>query len=77
MVMDNLPDKTVLLDLVRMKMPFGRYKGVLLYQLPEPYVVWFHQKGFPKGRLGILLSTLYEIKLNGLEPLLTPLLKNP
>lgn len=57
-------------------MPFGKYKGVVLCQLPEPYLVWFHQKGFPKGRLGSLLSTLYEIKLNGLEGLLTPLLKN-
>jgi len=73
--MDN-PDQTVLTDLVRVKMPFGRYKGALLYQLPEPYVVWFHQKGFPKGRLGMLLSTLYEIKLNGLEDLLKPLVNN-
>jgi len=70
---DTLPDKTVLPDLVKMEMPFGRYKGVLLYQLPEPYLVWFHRKGFPKGRLGILLSTLYEMKLNGLESLLIPL----
>ena len=75
---DILPDKTVLLDLVKVRMPFGRYKGVLLYELPEPYLVWFHQKGFPKGRLGMLLSTLYEIKLYGLESLLIPFTKpNP
>ena len=49
-----LPDETVLIDLVRIKMPFGRYKGVVLHELPEPYLVWFHQKGFPKGRLGML-----------------------
>ena len=73
---DIHPDKTALLDLVRMEMPFGRYKGMRLYQLPEPYLVWFHQQGFPKGRLGMLLSTLYEIKLNGLESLLTPLTKS-
>jgi len=73
--MDNLPDQTVLTDLVKVKMPFGKYKGTLLYQLPEPYVVWFHARGFPKGRLGMLLSTLYEIKLNGLESLLIPLVK--
>ena len=70
-----LPDQTVLLDLVRMKMPFGKYKGRILCELPEPYLVWFHQKGLPKGRLGDLLATLYEIKLNGLEPLLTPLIR--
>ena len=48
-------------------MPFGKYKGFILCNLPEPYLVWFKQKGFPAGRLGILLETLYEIKLNGLE----------
>jgi uncharacterized protein (DUF3820 family) len=75
--MDNplIPDKTILTDLVSVKMPFGKYKGWLLYKLPEPYLVWFSQKGFPAGRLGILLATLYEIKLNGLESLLIPILK--
>lgn len=68
-------DDSVLLDLVRMKMPFGKYKNVTLCDLPEPYLVWYHQKGFPDGRLGMLLSTLYEIKLNGLEYLLKPLRK--
>lgn len=59
-----------LLQLTTMKMPFGKYKGFILCNLPEPYLVWFKQKGFPAGRLGILLETLYEIKLNGLEYLL-------
>jgi len=63
------------MDLVEQNMPFGKYKGTPLYRLPEPYLVWFKQKGFPAGRLGILLSTLYEIKLNGLEFLLKPLTK--
>jgi uncharacterized protein (DUF3820 family) len=63
-------DKKILLDLVQMDMPFGKYKGWKLFRLPEPYLVWFKQKGFPKGRLGMLLETLYEIKLNGLEYLL-------
>jgi uncharacterized protein len=66
-------DKTVLLDIVSMKMPFGKYKGRVLCDLPEPYLVWFNSKGFPNGRLGMLLQTLYEIKLNGLEHLLKPL----
>ena len=66
----GLPDPKILTDLTTMKMPFGKYKGRVLKDLPEPYLVWFHNKGFPKGRLGMLLNTLYEIKLNGLEYLL-------
>ncbi len=65
-----MPDSRILKNLVEMKMPFGKYKGWLLYRLPEPYLVWFKQNGFPKGKLGILLETLYEIKLNGLEHIL-------
>jgi len=66
-------DPETLLQLVSMKMPFGKYQGYLICNLPESYLVWFNQKGFPAGKLGILLSTMYEIKLNGLEYLLTPL----
>ncbi len=65
----------VLLKLVTMRMPFGKYKDCILCDLPEPYVTWFQQKGFPRGELGMLLATLYEIKLNGLEHLLKPLRK--
>lgn len=68
-------DKTIIQDLVSMKMPFGKYKGRTLCDLPEPYLNWFNNKGYPAGRLGILLQTLYEIKLNGLEYLLKPLRK--
>jgi uncharacterized protein len=71
--MNEMPDKELFLDLVREKMPFGRYEGRLICNLPEAYLVWFKQKGFPKGRLGLLLATMYEIKLNGLEYLLEPL----
>ena len=60
-----------LVDLVTMKMPYGKYKGYVLCDIPEYYLVWMHGKGFPEGKLGMLLSTLYEIKLNGLEYLLT------
>jgi len=63
----------VLKQLVTMKMPFGKFKGRLLCDLPEPYLVWFKQQGFPKGKLGVLLGSIYEIKLNGLEGLLEPL----
>ncbi|WP_256009763.1 DUF3820 family protein [Desertivirga xinjiangensis] len=63
-------------ELVTMKMPYGKYKGTILCYLPEPYLVWYHSKGFPEGKLGMLLHTMYEIKLNGLEYLLTPLKKS-
>ncbi len=51
------------------KMPFGKYRGTTLIDLPETYIVWFHSKGFPEGKLGQLLGLLYEVKLNGLEHL--------
>ena len=61
------PDHKQLIQLVEMEMPFGKYKGRLLIDLPEPYLVWFRQQGFPKGNLGALLQLCYEIKVNGLE----------
>lgn len=61
--------------LANMEMPFGRYRGRALMDLPEPYVVWFRGQGFPEGELGRLLAQLYEIKLNGLEGLLEPMRK--
>ena len=65
----------LLVDLVSVRMPFGKYKGRVLCDLPEAYLAWFHQKGFPPGEIGIQLSSLYEIKLNGLEYLLKPIRK--
>lgn len=62
-----------LIKIANMKMPFGKFKGVTLIDLPEPYVVWFYKQGFPKGELGTLLAQLYEIKVNGLEHLFIPL----
>lgn len=65
----------ILIQLVRMEMPFGKYKGTLLYKLPVSYLEWFAAKGFPPGKLGMCLQTLYEIRLNGLEYLLKPLIE--
>ncbi len=56
-------------------MPFGKYKNVLLCNIPEYYLSWYNSKGFPQGKLGMQLQTMYEIKLNGLEYLLEPLKK--
>jgi uncharacterized protein len=70
--MDILPDREYLLKFANAKMPFGKYTGRLLIDLPEPYVVWFRQKGFPKGELGEMFSLLYEIKVNGLDYLFDP-----
>ncbi|HEX9513758.1 MAG TPA: DUF3820 family protein [Puia sp.] len=67
------PNPELLLDLVKMQMPFGKYKGTILCNLPVSYLEWFQREGFPKGKLGMLLATMYEIKSNGLEKLLDPL----
>jgi uncharacterized protein (DUF3820 family) len=61
------PDKAAFIQLATTKMPFGKYKGLRLVDLPEPYLVWFSRKGFPEGTLGKLLQAVYEIKRNGLE----------
>jgi len=69
------PNSEILLQLVKMKMPFGKYKDRLLCDLPVSYLEWFARKGYPAGKLGMLLQTIYEIKLNGLDYLLAPLRK--
>lgn len=74
MPLDTLgPKPELLLDLVKTKMPFGKYKDTIISELPVSYLEWFSSKGFPTGKLGQLLQTMYEIRLNGLEFLLQPL----
>lgn len=63
----------ILTDLVKVEMPFGKYKGTKICNLPMYYLEWLKQQGFPKGNLGMLLETMLEIKMNGLEYLLAPL----
>ncbi|MCL2915433.1 DUF3820 family protein [Shewanella corallii] len=65
-----------LVEAINQIMPFGKYAGRKLLMLPEPYLVWFHSKGFPEGKLGRQLALVYEIKLNGLESTFAPLLKD-
>jgi len=67
-------DEHQLVSLARAKMPFGKYKDRYLIHLPENYLVWFKQNGFPAGKLGQQLELVYEIKLNGLEHLIYPLM---
>lgn len=68
------PQKEHLIKLANTKMPFGKYKGWYLVNIPEPYYVWFRQKGFPPGQLGDMLHEMYEIKVNGLEGLIKQLI---
>lgn len=70
-----LENQQVLIEAINQVMPFGKYAGRKLLQLPEPYLVWFHGKGFPEGKLGEQLALMYEVKLNGLEGMLEPLLR--
>lgn len=64
-----------LIKLANMRMPYGKYKGQLLVHIPEPYYVWLRQKGFPTGKLGVQLQQMHEIKVNGLEELIYPLIR--
>ena len=64
----------ILKDICQVKMPFGKYKDTILADLPISYLEWFMRNGgFPQGKLGMQLATIYEIKLNGLMDLLKPL----
>lgn len=66
-----------LLEAINQTMPFGKYQGRKLLDLPEPYLVWFHRQGFPDSKLGRQLALMYEVKLNGLEGMLRQGLKGP
>ena len=65
-----LSQQEQLIKLAHTKMPFGKYEGRFLIDLPEYYVVWYRNKGFPSGTLGEQLKLVYELKLNGLEELI-------
>ncbi len=71
-MMDN---RNELIKLANTIMPFGKYKGHFLIHIPEPYLVWMKNEGFPKGRIGEQLAIILEIKVNGLESLIYPLIK--
>ncbi len=64
-----------LIELANTRIYFGKYKGRLLIEIPEDYLVWYKSKGFPPGKLGKQLEQMLEIKINGLEKLIYPLIK--
>lgn len=68
--------KEILIDLVTKRMPYGKYKGSLICDIPEHYLIWVQRQGFPQGKLGIWLQTMYEIKLNGLDHIIHTLKAN-
>jgi len=70
-------EKTDLIKLAKMEMPFGKYQGNALIDLPEAYLIWFANRGFPEGELGQLMALALEIKINGLESLIEPLKRIP
>jgi len=70
---DHVFDKTDLVRLVTTTMPFGKYQGKVLIDLPEEYLLWFSKKGWPEGQLGMLMALALEIRINGLEGILKPI----
>lgn len=74
---DLSDEQRLLASLVTTKMPFGKYQGRLLADLPEAYILWFEREGFPSGQLGRQLALMHTIKVNGLEALLDPLRSRP
>ncbi|MCH8557259.1 MAG: DUF3820 family protein [Balneolia bacterium] len=69
------PDPQFMIDLVNARMPFGQHEGRWITELPVHYLEWFERKGFPAGKLGQQIATMYEIKTNGLDAILRPLIQ--
>lgn len=64
------PNPQILIDIVQTRMPYGKYKGTIIADLPIYYLEWMSSKGFTKDKMGMLLSTAFEIKTNGLSEIL-------
>jgi uncharacterized protein (DUF3820 family) len=75
-ITSQILDNASLLEAINQTMPFGKYAGRKLLHLPEPYLVWFNKKGFPENKLGQQLALMHEVKVNGLESMLAPLLRD-
>ena len=70
-----MTNREELVKIANFKMPYGKFKGLLLVNIPEPYYTWYAGKGFPEGKLGEYMAIMNEIKINGLEKLIRPLIK--
>lgn len=68
--MNLFPDRKKLIELAHYKMPYGKFKGRYLVDLPEAYLIWFQRNGFPKGKLGEHMKAILEVKMNGIEGLI-------
>lgn len=75
MEINSFDNSKQLIELAHTKMPFGKYEGYFLIDLPEHYIVWYRQKGFPNGKLGQFMALVYELKLNGMEPMVREIRK--
>ena len=73
MLMEKNNQHELLIKLANTRMPYGKYKGKYLVDLPEHYIVWYRNKGFPAGKFGEMLHLIYEIQLNGLEDMVRKL----
>jgi len=68
-----VPDSSFLVELIQTKMPYGKYEGRYIHQIPVHYLEWMQKQGWPNGKLGQFLATMYEIKINGIEQILEPI----
>jgi len=73
MLKEKNSQQELLVKLANSRMPYGKYKGKYLIDLPEHYIVWYRNKGFPSGKFGEMLHLVYEIQLNGLEDMVRKL----
>ena len=73
--LENSKDAKALERLLTLRMPFGKYSGRLIADLPGNYLNWFAREGFPPGEIGRLLALMHEIDHNGLSDLLAPMRK--
>jgi len=69
MIEFNQKEKQEFIDALNQIMPYGKYKGHRLYELPGHYLAWFHRQGFPDNKLGQQMALVFEIDHNALKPL--------
>jgi uncharacterized protein (DUF3820 family) len=73
---EPLFDHNLLIEMAWYKMPFGAHKGKFLSEVPESYYIWFRRQGFPTGKLGNYMQTVFDMKVNGIEGMLREIRRN-